>query len=164
MADPLNAFTGSAIDLDTMLPYLLLRSVDESVKPLFQRIERGELRAYTSVLTFDELAYRLLLAFIKDQYGGSALEHLRDEEEKMLAEFAPPVTALLRQLRAYASLTVLDVLASDLDTLNDAMVKHHLRPRDALHYAARQRASCLNLASTDPHFDRVPGINRYTVS
>ncbi len=162
MADPLSAFTGSVIYMDTMLPYLLLRSIDESVKPLFKRIEAGELRAYTSVLTFDELAYRLLLAFIKDRYGGSALERLRDEEEKMLTEFAPQTSALLRQLSAYASLTVLDVLATDLSALDDAMVKYHLRPRDALHFAAMQRVGCLNLASNDPHFDRVPGIHRYT--
>ncbi len=72
------------------------------------------MRAYTSVLTFDELAYRLVLAFIKDRYSGSPLERLRDEEEKILAEFAPQVSTLLPQLRAYAALTVLDVLAANL--------------------------------------------------
>ncbi|MCL4487317.1 MAG: type II toxin-antitoxin system VapC family toxin [Chloroflexi bacterium] len=81
----------------------------------------------------------------------------------MLATFAPRVRALLQQLRAYASLTVLDALTADLDTLNDSMVNYRLRPRDALHYAAMRRVSCADLASSDPHFDRVPGINRYTV-
>ncbi len=163
MTRPLNAFTGNVIYLDTMLPYLLLRSIDESVRPLFKRIERGELRAYTSVLTFDELAYRLLLAFIKDRYGGSPLERLRAEEERMLTEFAPRVISFLEQVRAYASLTVLDVLATDLDAMNQAMTQYRLRPRDALHYAAMQRVSCLDLASNDSHYDRVPAIRRYTL-
>ncbi len=94
LVHPLSAFTDGSIYLDTVLPYSLLRSVDESVKPLFQRIERGELCAYTSVLTFDELAYRLLLAFFKDHHSGSPLERLRDEEEKMPTEFAQQVSNL----------------------------------------------------------------------
>lgn len=82
MTTPLSAFGGNVIYFDTMLPYALLRSIDPAVKLFFDRIERGVLLAYTSVLTFDELAYRLLLALIKDHYGGSPLDHLREEEEK----------------------------------------------------------------------------------
>ncbi len=163
MADPLTAFTGNSIYLDTMLPYSLLRGVDDAVKPLFRRIERVELRAYTSVLTFDELAYRLLLAFIKDRYGSAPLERLRDQEEAMLAEFAPKVSDLLQQLRAYTSLTVLEVLPQDLNVLNSGMVQYHLRPRDALHLAAMQRVNCLDLASNDSDFDRIPEIKRYSI-
>lgn len=44
-------------------------------------MQSGSLAAYTSVLTFDELGYRLLLALIKDNYPGSPLERLRDQEE-----------------------------------------------------------------------------------
>jgi predicted nucleic acid-binding protein len=147
--------------LDTMMPYMFLRGIGE-FKPLFERIERGELIAYTSALTFDELGYRLLLAF-KDRYEGSPLERLRDEEEKMLSEFATRVASLLERLRAYTYLTVVDVLASDLDTMSDAMTQYYLRPRDALHYAAMQRVGCWDLASNDPHFDRIPTIKRYTL-
>jgi len=163
MTTPLNAFTGSIIYLDTMLPYMLLRGVDPAIKPFFARIERGELYAYTSILTFDELAYRLMLAFIKDHYSGSPLERLRDEEEKMMAEFAPAIATLLRRLRAYTHLTVLDVLVPDLDVMDTTMTQYHLRPRDALHLAAMQRAHCLDLASNDHHFDRVPAVRRYTL-
>ncbi len=163
MADPLSAFTGNSIYLDTMLPYSLLRGVDEAIKTLFQRIERGELRAYTSVLTFDELAYRLLLAFIKDRYGSSPLERLRDQEEAMLTEFAPQVSDLLQQLRTYTSLTVLEVLPEDLNVLNSGMVRYHLRPRDAFHLAAMQRVNCLDLASNDSDFDRIPEVKRYSI-
>jgi predicted nucleic acid-binding protein len=38
-----------------------------------------------------------------------------------------------------------------------------LRPRDGLHLAAMQQIPCLDLASTDPHFDRVPHIQRFTL-
>lgn len=132
MATPLSAFTGNTIYIDTMMPYMLLRGIPE-VRPFFERLERGEVSAYTSVLTFDELGYRLILTLIKDHYDGSPLELLRDQEEKMLKEFAPLVASLLKRLRAYAHLTVLDVLVSDLDMMNEVMSSYHLRPRDALH-------------------------------
>jgi len=162
MATPLSSFTGNTIYIDTMIPYMLLRGIAEA-QPFFERLERGEVSAYTSVLTFDELGYRLILALIKDHYGGSPLEVLRDQEEKMLAEFAPTVSSLLKRLRAYTNLTVLDVLVSDLDVMNEVMARHRLRPRDALHYAAMQRVGCLSLASNDPDFDHLPTIERYTI-
>ena len=163
MTAPLGAFTGSVIYLDTMLPYMLLRGVDPAVKHFFKRIEEGDFAAYTSALTFDELAYRLLLALIKDRYGSSPLDRLRDAEEEMLAEFAPAVVVLLRRLQELPHLTILDVSVSDLETMNEAMGRHRLRPRDGLHLAAMQQISCLDLASTDPHFDRVPQIRRFTL-
>jgi hypothetical protein len=63
-----------------MIPYALLRDIEPAVTGLFERIKAGELHAYTSVLTFDELAYRLLLALIRDQYSGSPMERLRDQK------------------------------------------------------------------------------------
>ncbi len=92
MATPLSTFTGNTIYIDTMIPYMLLRGIAEA-QPFFERLERGEVSAYTSVLTFDELGYRLILALIKDRYDGSPLELLRDQEEKMLEEFAPNVAS-----------------------------------------------------------------------
>lgn len=71
MSRPLSAFTGSALYLDTMVLYALVRNIEaDAVKSLFHRIERGELDAFTSVLTFDELAYRLLLAVVRDHAVG----------------------------------------------------------------------------------------------
>ncbi len=88
MTAPLNTFNGSAIYLDTMLPYALLRGMDPLAKNFFERIAPCAMRAYTSVLTIDELAYRFVLALIKERYGGSPLDALRAEEEKLLGEFA----------------------------------------------------------------------------
>lgn len=69
MTAPLSTFAGDVIYLDTMLPYALLRGIDPAVKSFFNRIERGAFLAYTSALTFDELAYRLLLALTRDHYA-----------------------------------------------------------------------------------------------
>ncbi|MBI3943686.1 MAG: hypothetical protein HY326_11790 [Chloroflexi bacterium] len=61
MTAPLSGFSGSTIYLDTMLPYAFLRGIDPGVKAFFDRLESGDITAFTSVLIFDELAYRLLL-------------------------------------------------------------------------------------------------------
>ena len=129
MSLTLDRFTGAAVYLDTMLPYALLRGVEPAAKALFERIEQGALTAYTSALTFDELAYRLLLALIRDHYGGAPLDLLRADEVRLIAE----------------------------------MVDYAIRPRDALHYAAMQRVGCLDLASHDAHFDRIPLLRRFVL-
>jgi predicted nucleic acid-binding protein len=101
MSRHLTTFTGDVLYLDTTVPYALLRSLDPAVRKLFGRIETGELHAYTSVLTFDELTYRLLLALIRDRYGGSALDKLRAAEVQMISEFYPQIATALARLRTF---------------------------------------------------------------
>jgi predicted nucleic acid-binding protein len=156
-------FTGATLYLDAMVPYALLRGIEPTVQALFTRLQAGELSAYTSVLTFDELTYRLLLALIRDHYGGSPLDRLRDQEEKLIAEFYPQLASPLAQLRAFPNLSLVDVTASDLDAMNEAILQFHLRPRDALHLAAMHKCGCFDLVSHDTDFDRVPMIRRYTL-
>jgi predicted nucleic acid-binding protein len=163
MSESLASFTGAVLYLDTMIPYALLRGLDPAARDLFARIERGELQAYTSVLTFDELAYRMLLALIRDQYGGSPLEHLRDNEEQMIAQFYPQIAPHLARLRTFPNLFLVELTATDLVVMDEAMSLYHLRPRDALHLAAMQRCDCFQLVSHDSDFDRVPHVQRYTL-
>lgn len=164
MSEPLTAFTGTALYLDTMVPYALLRGIDPAAHALFARIEAEELRAFTSVLTFDELVYRMLLALIRDHYGGSPLEQLRTNEVQMIAEFYPSIAPHLSRLRQFRSLQLVDVTSSDLDLMDEAMRLYQIRPRDALHLAAMQKTGCLDLVSQDPDFDRIPIIRRYTLT
>lgn len=162
MTIPLSEFTGNALYLDTMLPYALLRGIDKAAKRLFIRIENGEIIAYTSVLTFDELIYRLLLALIRERYAGSPFDRLRENEERMIAEFFPVIAPQVRDLSRLSHLTLLNVTAEDLDVMCKAMEQYHLRPRDALHFAAMRKANCFDLASNDQDFDRIPQVRRFT--
>jgi len=163
MSQHIANFSGDAVYLDTMIPYALLRGIDHVAKSLFHRIRKGELKAYTSVLTFDELAYRLLLALIKDRYGGSPLEKLRHEEEEMIRRFYPMIAPQLLRLHRFPHLSVLDIAASDIQGMNENILKYHVKPRDALHLTAMQKCKCLNLLSHDEDFDRVPHVQRYTM-
>ena len=64
------SFEGSNIYLDTMVFYDFLRANEPATKSLFRQIGLGNYQAFTSVLSFDELAYRLLLALIRDNHPG----------------------------------------------------------------------------------------------
>lgn len=164
MSNLVTDFTGRTMYLDTMIPYALLRGIDPQAQTLFNRIQTGELLAYTSVLTFDELAYRLLLALIRDHQPGSPLEHLRDNGTTLITQFYPTIEPHLTQLRRFPNLTWLDVTQSDLEVMSQSIQQHQLKPRDALHLAAMQKCGCFDLVSHDPDFDRVPAIQRYTLS
>jgi predicted nucleic acid-binding protein len=163
MSEPLASFTGTALYLDTMIPYALLRGIEPAARVLFARIEAGELQAFTSVLTFDELAYRMLLALVRDRHGGSPLEQLRANEAQMIAEFYPRIAPHLARLRTFRNLLLVDLTSADLDAMDEAMRLYHVRPRDALHLAAMQKVGCLDLVSQDPDFDRIPIVQRYTL-
>jgi len=163
MSEQLASFTGATLYLDTMIPYALLRGLDPGARDLFARIEIGELQAYTSVLTFDELAYRMLLARVRDEYGGSPLEHFRDNEEQMIAQFYPQIAPHLARLRTFPNLFLVELTSADLVVMDEAMSLYHVRPRDALHLSAMQKCNCFQLVSHDSDFDRVPHIQRYTL-
>jgi predicted nucleic acid-binding protein len=163
MSKPLSCFTGHSLYLDTMIPYALLRGIDPEAGLLFDRIQQGEIKAYTSVLTFDELAYRLLLALIRDYYEGSPLELLRHEEENMIRQFYPIIAPQLFNLRYFPNLKVAEIAASDIDVMNDTILQYGIKPRDGLHFAAMKRCGCFHMVSHDTDFDRVPAVRRYTL-
>jgi predicted nucleic acid-binding protein len=163
MSKPLAEFSGTTLYLDTMIPYALLRNIEPAATELFGRIKAGELHAYTSVLTFDELAYRLLLALIRERYSGSPLNRLRDHKAQMVAKFCHKLVPALARLRAFPHLTLVDITAADVAQMSENISAYHLLPRDALHLAAMQTCGCFDLVSHDADFDRAPMVRRYTL-
>ncbi len=164
MTQPISVFSEQALYLDTMIPYALLRNIEaDAVKSLFQRLQAGGFQAYTSVLTFDELAYRLLLAAIKDNHPGNPLDQLRQDEAKLIATYSPRIAVEIDRLQTFPNLTLLDVTASDITQMHQFMQQHQLRPRDALHLAAMQKCNCFNLVSLDADFDHVPYLQRFVL-
>ena len=163
MIEPLTSFRGTSLYLDTMIPYALLRGLDPAARDLFAPIEAGELQAYTSVLTFDELTYRMLLALIRAHHGGSPLDQLRHKEEQLIAQFYPEIAPHLTRLRTFPNLFLIEVASVDLMVMDEAMRLYHLRPPDALHLAAMRKSDYFDLASHDSDFDRVPHVQRYTL-
>lgn len=163
MPQPLSAFNDTTLYLDTMVFYAFLRSSDPATRELFVRIRTADVLAYTSVLTFDELTYRMLLAMINDTYDGPAVDHLREDESQMLTQFYPRLAPVLTQLRTFPNLTVFDVSAIDLMLMDENIKRYRLPPRDALHLSAMQKSGCFDVVSSNPDFERVPEVRRYTL-
>jgi predicted nucleic acid-binding protein len=161
MSRLLSEFDGEVLYLDTMIFYRLLREEGSPAEPLFRRIQANEIQAYTSVLTFDELAYRLLLARIRDCYTGNPLDNLRQNEHKLIGEFAPQIESVLVQTQNFPNLFLIDFTVADLVPFYQLMCKYQLRPRDALHLAAMLKVDCLAIVSQDSDFDHITDIQCY---
>lgn len=164
MTQLLSAFSGSVLYLDTMIFYAFLREKSPAVEALIRSIANGEFQIVTSALTFDELAHRMLLAEIRDAHGGSPLDVLRKDEKRMLAEFFPIIEPSLLTLYYMPNLTIVDITGADVPAMYSNMRSFQLRPRDALHLAAMQKADCFHLVSQDSDFDHIPAITRYTLA
>jgi predicted nucleic acid-binding protein len=164
MSQPVANFKEGALYLDAMIPYALLRQIDaEIVKALFHRIQSGEIEAFTSALTFDELAYRLLLAAIRDNHPGNPMQNLRQNESHLISVYAPRIVAELEELRNFPNLVIVDTGSTDIMQMLQFMSQYYLRPRDALHLAAMHKCACFNLVSQDADFDHAPMIQRFTI-
>lgn len=150
--------------LDTTAYYQLMRGFSADAVALFDAVEKERVTAYSSVLAFDEVAYRMVLALIRDKYGKSPLDRLRQSKRQMMTEFYPQVESRLRLFHGLSNLTVLPVTSDDLVSMHRNIRQHNLLPRDALHLAAMQKANCFHLVSQDGDFDHIPGITRYTLA
>lgn len=164
MSQSISKFNGTVLYVDTMIFHIFLRDSESTAKPLLRRVQEGEIQAFTSVLTFDELAFRMLLALIRDTYSGSPLDRLRNDEVKMIAEFYPQLAPKIERLRQFPNLNLVDVTTGDLAAMTQNMLRYHLRPRDALHLAAMQKVHCFNLFSEDSDFARVANIQHFTLT
>lgn len=110
-----------------------------------------------SALVIDELAYRLVLAWLRD-----------DGNPDPLTSYRADPTAAMRAVRKRLTATwrALDSLGLELQTTDGAvtdrakslMSRPGLAPRDAFHAAHAIEARCPLIASSDPAFARVSGL------
>jgi len=105
----------------------------------------------------------ILLALIKDHHKGSPLEQLRNDEEGMIRRFYPMIAPQLLSLRYFPNLTVVEIAVSDIDVMNETMLRYCVKPRDGLHFSAMKRCGCSDMISHDADFDRIPNVRRYTL-
>jgi predicted nucleic acid-binding protein len=110
-----------------------------------------------SALVLDELAYRLILAWLRDDGTQDPLGTYRAEPQ--------PTMRAVRQ-RLTATWQAVDLLSLELWPTDRAVVaqaqalmaKPGLSPRDAFHAAHALAATCSLIASTDTAFEQVPGL------
>lgn len=112
-----------------------------------------------SGLVLDELAYRLVFAWLRDDGDSDPLSTYR-------ADTANAMRAARRRLTA--TWRAVDSLALELQPTGHAVVERAkslmsqpgLAPRDAFHAAHALEANCDIVASSDTGFDQVSGLRR----
>lgn len=149
--------------LDTNFLYAHLRSkrggvlgpVESWRARVLGELEEGA--GVISGLVFDELAHRLVLAWLRDDGESDPLATYRaDPGSAMQAARRRLTTAW----RAVDSLS-LELQTTDREVIERAkalMTRPGLPPRDAFHAAHALAAGCDLIASSDADFERVPGL------
>ena len=158
-----SSFFGDRIYLDTNFLYCFIRPIPEynyEILTFFKKIEEGRIHAYTCVNTFDELAYRLLLALIKDKYAVNPIDLLRKSARDMMDEFYPKIQSVLLGLKSFPNLELLALTTQELSQMINALTYDKLMPRDALHLAVMRNHDINFIASDDRDFDGIEGIER----
>lgn len=112
-----------------------------------------------SALVLDELAYRLVLDWLRD-----------DGDSNPLSTFRKDAGAVMRSARSRLTSTwqAVDTLGLELqptdnsvvDQAKELMSQPGLAPRDAFHAAHALKAGCDLIASSDTDFDLVPDLER----
>ena len=119
----------------------------------------GDRSGVISALVLDELAYRLILAWLRDDGDPDPLSTYRADAGAVMKAMRRRLTAAWRAV---------DSLALELELTDRAVVegakglmsRPGLPPRDAFHAAHAIASECEAIASADSRFDRVPGLRR----
>ena len=106
-------------------------------KRILLSIERGELSAYTSTLTWDEVVWTIRKTLGRDQ--------AIDQGKKLLG---------------FLNLQWIDVDDNVLSQAQALLTKYNLHPRDSIHIASAIDRKIENFISDDADIDRVKEIKR----
>jgi predicted nucleic acid-binding protein len=151
--------------LDTNFLYVHLRSErSEAPGPLEDWRSRVLTEAAVdggviSALVHDELAYRLILAWLRDDGVNDPLSAYRADAQMVMRTARRRLTATWRAVDSLS----LELQLTDSTVVEQArslMARPGLGPRDSFHAAHALVAGCSVIASTDAAFDDVPGLRR----
>lgn len=112
-----------------------------------------------SPLVLDELAYRLVLAWLRDRGDRDPLSSFRADPEAAMRSMRRRLTASWRAVDSLG----LELEPTDqvvVDRAKAFMANPGLAPRDAFHAAHAEHAGCSVIVSSDAGFDRVRTLRR----
>ena len=106
-------------------------------RELLLKVEKGELKAYTSTLTWDEVVWVIAKTLGREEG-----------------------TSQGRKLLGFPNLEFIDIDKRTLSTAQTLLDKYNLRPRDSLHIASALNKNIKTIISDDEDFDKVTEITR----
>lgn len=130
-------------------------------KRFLEKIERGTIQAITSPLALDEVAYKIIIERIKMilqlPTALRVLERIK-QDPALLTQIKPELELLSWVLRNYRGLRIVSVRAQAGNQLAEMILEEQLLPRDALHLSVIRAQRVHHIATNDPDFERVAGI------
>ena len=131
-----------------------------SCTDLLNRIERGEVIAYTSTHVLSEVAHRLMTleASVLFHWPSKVVQRLKRNPTNLqqLSQFRSALRTV-----SQIGFQILTIPPVSIDTAASISQQHGLLSNDALLVAVMQANGLSHLASNDADFDRVPGLVRY---
>lgn len=112
-----------------------------------------------SALVLDELAYRLVLAWLRDHGDSDPLSTYRADTRKAMRTARHRLTAAWRAVDSL-SLELQPTNHEVVEGAKSLMAQPGLSPRDAFHAAHALAAGCDLIVSSDAGFDQVTGLQR----
>lgn len=112
-----------------------------------------------SGLILDELAYRLVLAWLRDDGDSDPLSTYRADARKAMQAARRRLTAAWRAVDSLG-LELQPTEHAVVEGAKSLMARPGLGPRDAFHAAHALEAGCGLIASSDAGFDQVSGLRR----
>jgi len=126
-----------------------------------EKVERGAVHALTSPLVLDEVAYKIIVerlkAILQQPLAPLVLERIK-QDPALLAHVKPELELFLWVVRHYRGLRIVSVPARSGSQLAAVILKERLLPRDALHVLVMRAKRVHHIATNDPDFERVAGI------
>jgi len=155
---------GKAVFVDANVFHFYLRGpmeVRKECTKFLERIEKGEILGYTSVLVLDELMYKILLRKIEEKHKQNPLVIIGNDVGE-IGKNSSHVRDAIEIVLGISGLNVLDVTKEDLQNAPDLMELFSLLPRDAVHLSVMLSHRMSDIASSDNDFDRVKDLIRWT--
>jgi predicted nucleic acid-binding protein len=151
--------------LDTNFLYVHLRSKRSETSSTLDNWRERVLAEITvdggviSALVFDELAYRLILAWLRDDGVGDPLSKYREDARAVMGVVRRRLTSTWRAVDSLSlELQITD--SAVVEQARSLMARPGLGPRDSFHAAHALVGGCDAIASTDEAFDQVAGLRR----
>ncbi len=155
----------SRVYLDTNYLFGLVRQPDEAARPDYAawraRVE-AEISSdppLVSALVVDELAHRLVLAWLRDSGETAPLTTFRRSTPTVMKRMRTRLAGLWKALDGL-DLDVASSQPSSMHLAQSLMSDPGLAPRDAFHAAYAIDGGCDWIVSSDAAFDRLPRLRR----
>lgn len=131
------AYLDSNIFIYPILHHPEAQEKAQRAREILLQVEKGEIKAYTSTLTWDEVVY--------------VVTRTMDRDEGI---------SIGRKLLGFPNLEFIDVDKLTISTAQSLIDRYHIRPRDSIHIASALNKNIKTIISDDKDFDKVAEITR----